>query len=147
MPLALEQEEPPGLGSWVTDSGDVGEAGLTFLETAWEKIRESNETRVLSSWRMGEHKLFTVCSQAAEACARHGHSLALAWQPGSSCRGRNCCPPSFPASFGGQEPAQSHGKRRRWPESGAAGAHIPALHGPSPPRVPGSPFVKCRRLQ
>ena len=62
MPLALEQEEPPGLGSWVTDSGDVGEAGLTFLETAWEKIRESNDARVLSSWRMGEHKLFTVCS-------------------------------------------------------------------------------------
>ena len=75
MPLALEQEEPPGLGSWVTDPGEVGQAGLTFLETAWEKKRESNDARVLSSWRMGKRELFTVCSWAAEACARHGHSL------------------------------------------------------------------------
>lgn len=79
MLLALEQEEPPGLGSWVTAPGEVGEAGLTFLETAWEKKQESNDARVLRGWRMGERELFTVCSRAAEACARHGHRLALAW--------------------------------------------------------------------
>lgn len=44
--LALEQEEPLG---WVLGSQPWGggEAGLTFLEMAWEKKLESNDARVL----------------------------------------------------------------------------------------------------